>query len=80
MKAILEFNLNEPEDIMAHKRCVKALDMSIALLQISNHLIEELKHIQEIAPDAEINMVEFISEFISSALEANGIMLDELIN
>ena len=31
MKAILEFNLDEPEDEKAHLRCVKALDMACLL-------------------------------------------------
>ena len=34
MKATLEFNLDDVEDRMAHYRCVKALDMALALWQI----------------------------------------------
>ena len=34
MKATLEFNLDDIEDRMAHYRCVKALDMALALWQI----------------------------------------------
>jgi len=29
MKATLEFDLNDPDDRMAHFRCVKSLDMAI---------------------------------------------------
>lgn len=36
MKAILEFDLNDPDDVMAHKRCVKALDMALALWDIQH--------------------------------------------
>jgi len=35
MKAILEFDLNEMDDSMAHKRCAKATDMAIALWEIA---------------------------------------------
>lgn len=34
MKATLKFNLDDPEDLMAHKRCVKALEMALLLWQI----------------------------------------------
>lgn len=30
-KAILEFDLNEPDDARAHLRCAKALDMALAI-------------------------------------------------
>ena len=44
MKANLEFNLNEPEDVMAHLRCTKALDMALALWAFSNRLRSIEKH------------------------------------
>ena len=31
MHAELKFNLDEPDDIQAHFRCVKALDMALCL-------------------------------------------------
>jgi hypothetical protein len=34
MEATLKFNLDDPEDVMAHKRCVKALEMALLLWQI----------------------------------------------
>jgi hypothetical protein len=80
MKATLEFNLNEPEDVMAHKRCVKSVDMAIALHEISTQLIEKLKHIEELAPDSELNLIDFIADEISFSLQSNGIILEELIN
>ena len=36
MKAQLTFDLNEPEDMAAHKRCIMSLDMAVALWKISN--------------------------------------------
>jgi len=80
MKAILEFNLNEPEDVMAHKRCVKSVDMALALHEISTQLVDKLRHLEELAPDTELNLVEFVNDEINFALQANGIMLEELIN
>jgi hypothetical protein len=80
MKAILEFNLNEAEDVMAHKRCVKATDMAIALFELTQQLPEKLKHLEELAEGGEINLVNFVIEEINFTLETNGIMLGELIN
>jgi len=34
MKAKLEFDLEDLEDVMSHLRCVKSLDMALALLEI----------------------------------------------
>ena len=38
MKAIIEFNLDDHEDRMAHFRCVKALDMALAIWTFSGRL------------------------------------------
>jgi len=35
LKAQLTFDLDEPFDEIAHKRCVKSLDMALCLLEIS---------------------------------------------
>lgn len=37
-KAILEFNLDEPQDVNAHKRAVSATDVYIALFTMTNEL------------------------------------------
>ena len=34
MKAKLEFDLEDLDDVMAHLRCVKSLDMALALFKI----------------------------------------------
>lgn len=36
MKAHLTFNLDDHDDSMAHMRCVKALDMALAMWTFSN--------------------------------------------
>ena len=42
MKAKLTFNLDEPDDRMAHQRCVKALDMAIVLFRIKYNMQKDL--------------------------------------
>ena len=72
MKAILEFNLNEPEDITAHKRCVKALDMSLALWDIDQYLRSESKYKDnEMAQEIREKMFEIMGEY--------GLSFDDLI-
>jgi len=68
MKAKLEFDLNDQEDAMAHLRCVKSLDMAIALWKIRQIAIGIEKY--EYTPEQ-------IQEKIFEELE--GINLDELI-
>ena len=34
MKATFEFDMNEADDVMAHMRCTKSLDMALALWEI----------------------------------------------
>jgi len=38
MKAILTFNLDDPDDRMAHLRCVKAINLALALFDIEGYL------------------------------------------
>lgn len=38
MKATISFDLDDPQDAMAHYRCVKALDMALAIWTFSERL------------------------------------------
>lgn len=68
MKAKLEFDLDDQDDRMAHLRCVKALDMSLALFKIHQMVFND-----------EITSEE-MKERISNELFDHGIDLNELIN
>ena len=78
MKATIEFNLDNPEDVSAHKRCVKALDMALALNDILNMFRNKLKY-GELSGD-EYDTVEKIRDEIREILDSNNISMDELIN
>lgn len=43
-KAILEFDLNDHEDKLAHRRAVKATDASFALFELDQWLRNKIKH------------------------------------
>jgi len=72
-KAILEYNLNEPDDVKAHIRAVKSLDMAIALWEINQFLRNEAKY-----KDNEI--ADKLREEIYGIMNDHNIDLDELID
>jgi len=66
MKAILEFNMDDPDDAQAHRRCIDSTKMAIALFEIMNN---SWRHVRD---------VEHYTERINEATE--GININELIN
>jgi hypothetical protein len=77
MKATLEFDLNDSEDIIAHKRCVKALDMAISLHEILNHFRTQLKYGDYSGEAYEV--IEKCQADVIDILNSNSIDIDELI-
>lgn len=65
--------MDEPEDIMAHLRCTKALDMSLALWDFSN----KLKSISKYGSGEE--NIDDISKEFYDILEEYNINLEKLI-
>jgi hypothetical protein len=75
MKATLEFNLDNPEDRMAHLRCVKATDMAGALWRI----MQLQRTIEKTDDQYHDYTLSITYEAIRGILDDNGINLDELI-
>lgn len=71
-KAIIEFNLNDPEDADAHYRCVNALNLVTALWEIDNRLRSIVKY------DSGETVEQFREEFYN-ILQENNINLDKLM-
>ncbi len=38
MKAILKFNLDDPDDVLAHRRCISATEAYLVILEIGERL------------------------------------------
>jgi len=74
MKAILEFNLDEPDDRMAHLRCIKSTDMAIVLFDIIYNLRKEIENIDT---DEKLNL---FYDKLNAIMEEQGINIDELIS
>lgn len=74
MKAILEFNLTDPDDVTSHLRCIKATDMACALWEIRN-LGKELGWLEE---EGKLT-AEAVMEKIFEHFDNHNINTDELL-
>ena len=68
MKATIEFDLEDLDDVMAHVRCVKSLDMAQALFKIEGIIKDKWQY----------NSVE-MQRKINEAFEEYDINLEDLI-
>lgn len=76
MKAILKFNLDDSDDVMAHTRCVKSLDMALAMWAFSNRL----RKIVDESEDGKYIDEDLVSKAWEQSLEEYEINLNTLIN
>lgn len=79
MKAILEFNLDEHEDRVAHLRSVKSLDLVLSLHDLDQELRSKIKY----APDSEsrekIEAYNEIRNFLHQTMSGYSLDFDELM-
>ena len=81
MKAVLEFDLNDPDDRMAHLRAIKSLDMTIALFEIQANLKKRCERIAE-SKEGDLDVydgIDLVFQHISELMYDNGIIIDDLI-
>lgn len=77
MKAIIEFDLNEPDDVDAHKRATKSLDMALCLFNIEEMLRKKIKY-SPMSKPARKEMEKVLQEFYDISYE-HHIFINELI-
>lgn len=75
MQAELKFNLDEPDDIQAHFRCIKALDMALCLWDLNRFIINKDSYSE--SPDISIEVLR--TEF-NDLLEKHNLDFESLIN
>jgi hypothetical protein len=75
MTAELKFNLDEPDDVQAHLRCVKALDMALCLWDFNNFLRAHDRYSKNNLIDVETAQIE-----LNSLLEKYDLNFDNLIS
>lgn len=79
-KAILEYNLDDADDSMAHLRAVKSLDMALVLWEMAYNTKKKICNeieFQEIKDPYEV--VDRIMEKLHEEMNDRGINLDELV-
>ena len=78
-KATLEFDLNEPDDVEAHKRAIKSIDLVFALWDIDQYLREQVKYNESLSKEAYDALDKAREEFYN-ILNKRNISFDELIS
>ena len=76
MKASFTFDLDSPEDIAAHMRCTKALDLALCLNEFNTQLLSQLKY-DELSGKEKI-LLSRVNELLQETMEEYGINLTEL--
>ena len=72
MKAILEFDLNEPDEREEHLRCVRALDLCLVLWDFDQILRSEIKYNDKDWQEVRDKLTEIMDE--------HGVNLDDLMS
>lgn len=73
------FDLNEPDDVISHRRFMQSIDMASAIWEFKNKLWRELKHVPDTMSDDEYKTLEKIQKDFLEILNDYDINLDKLI-
>jgi hypothetical protein len=79
-KANIKFDLNDPDDVMAHMRAVKSTDMALALWDITHNTKKGLEWSMEGKEMDKYEALEMVFDKIYEILEEHNIKMDDLIN
>jgi hypothetical protein len=79
-KGILEFDLNDQDEVMAHKRCVKSLDIVLALWDMDGYLRGETKYAPDSMSPEVYGTLQDVRNKLHEIMSKHSIDLDELIN
>ena len=82
MEAKLVYDLNDPDDRMAHMRAVKSLDMASALFDITRNLRKQVeRRFEDDTTEYDsFDVIQEVFDRIYEILGDNNIDIDELIN
>jgi hypothetical protein len=79
MKAILEFDLDNPDDKMSHLRCIKATEMMITIWEIDQHLRSITKYAPDTTSQETYDELVRVRERLHEIMDDNGITFEGLI-
>lgn len=80
MRAILEFDLFEPDERKEHLRCVHSLDMALTIWELQYNLRKRIEHRLESDPKLEADILEISLEEVNDILSQIPINIDNLID
>ncbi len=78
-KAILEFDLSNPDDVTDYKRVNQALDMAIALWDIDQYLRTQTKYAPDSMPQEAYDALSEAREKFYQILNERNINMDEIL-
>jgi hypothetical protein len=78
-KAILEYDLNDSDDAMAHLRAIKSLDMALVLWEMAYNAKKRIHNQIEFEKLDAYDAVDKVFEALWEDLNERGINLDQLI-
>ncbi len=81
MKATFEFDMNDPDDVMAHLRCTKSIDMAIVLWDILLNSKKGFQYKIEAGKyETQYDLLDAVYEMIHEQMRVRNIDVEELIN
>jgi hypothetical protein len=78
-KAIIEYDLNDVDDMFAHKRAIKSLDMALALWDITHNTKKRLEWSMEGKEMDKYDALEMVYEKINEILLEHNIDLEDIM-
>jgi hypothetical protein len=78
-KAILEFDLSNPDDVNDYKRANQALDIALALWDIDQYLRAQTKYAPDSMPEEAYNALSEAREKFYQILNERNINMDEIL-
>lgn len=79
-EGILKYDLDNPDDVVAHKRAVKSFDVAMALWEITYNTKKGLEWSLEGKDIDKYEVLELVFEKINQILDDHNIIIDELVN
>jgi hypothetical protein len=82
MKATFVFDMNDPEDMMDHKRMSHSLGMALVLWELKNNMKRKMEDIidsSDIQPLSGQDTLDKMFEIIDELMEDQGININNLI-
>lgn len=78
-KAKIEYDLSDIDDMYAHKRAIKSLDMALALWEITHNTKKSLEWAMEGKEIDKYDALEMVYEKIFEIISEHNISLDDLM-